>query len=140
MTKCKYCGKEIEEVKWLKVPELKIEVELEVHDKSKSWDELKLDKREKELLTVEEAIWLANSEYADELKMFSGEDDFFIQQPFKRNRKINYIAGFVAYSAGAALYCLRHPDGSLSSLGVRFKRKLKGGKNETRKKYHLHRF
>ena len=67
---------------WLDIPELKISVEIEVHDKNKSWDDLELSKREKELLTVEQCIWLANSKYAKELKMdgSSTNDDFFIQQ------------------------------------------------------------
>jgi len=69
---------------WLDIPELKISVEIEVHDKDKSWDELSLSDREKELLTVEQCIWLANSKYAKTLKMdgSSDSDDFFIQQPF----------------------------------------------------------
>ena len=46
---------------WLDIPELKLSVEIEVHDKDKSWDELKLKDREKDLMTVEQCIWLAKS-------------------------------------------------------------------------------
>jgi hypothetical protein len=97
--KCPHCKKEIEDdpSKWLYIPELKISVEIEVHDKNKSWDELNLSKREKELLTVEQCIWLANSKYAKKLKMdgSSSKDDFFIQQPFNLNRENNYPWGKV---------------------------------------------
>src|SRR3990167_7121720 len=65
---------------WLDIPELGISVEIEVHDKEKSWNDLKLDKREDELLTAEECIFLANSKYAKTLKMdgSSSKDDFYI--------------------------------------------------------------
>ena len=125
--KCPHCKKEIENDpnKWLDIPELKISVEIEVHDKNKSWDELKLSKREKELLTAEQCIWLANSKYAKQLKMdgSSSSGDFFIQQPFNLNRKKNYVAGFYADSDFADLICDRGPGGSYSALGVRFVRK-----------------
>ena len=120
---------------WLNIPELKISVEVEVHDKNKSWDKLGLKDREKELLTVEQCIWLANSKYAKQLKMdgSSSEDDFFIQQPFNLNRKNGYVARFVVGSDCAVLDCSRDSDDSISSLGVRFTRKIlkgsKGNKN-----------
>lgn len=111
---------------WLDIPELKISVEIEVHDKNKSWDKLKLSDREKELLTAEQCIWLANSKYAKTLKMdgSSSEDDFFIQQPFNLNRKNGYVARFYAYSDYAVLYCDRYSSYSDSNLGVRFVRKI----------------
>ena len=107
---------------WLDIPELKISVEVEVHDKNKSWDNLGLTDREKELLTVEQCIWLANSKYAKQLKMdgSSSDDDFFIQQPFDLNRKNGYVAWFYVYSDYAFLYCDRGSDFSGSALGVRF--------------------
>ena len=85
---------------WLDIPELNISVEIEVHDKGKSWNKLGLKDREKELLTTEQCIWLANSKYAKELKMdgSSSNDDFFIQQPFKLNKEKGYVAGFYADS------------------------------------------
>ena len=42
---------------WLDIPELGISVEIEVHDKNKSWDKLKLKDREDELLTAEQCIY-----------------------------------------------------------------------------------
>jgi len=110
----------------LDIPELKISVEIEVHDKNKSWDDLKLGERESELLTAEQCIWLANSKYAKQLKMdgSSEKDDFFIQQPFELNRKNGYVAGFGMDSDGAYLNCWYNSDYSVSSLGVRFVRKI----------------
>ncbi len=115
---------------WLDIPELKISVEIEVHDKDKSWNELKLSSREKELLTAEQCIWLANSKYATTLKMdgSSSEDDFFIQQPFNLNRKNGYVARFGANSDFAYLDCYGYSSNSGSDLGVRFVRKKISGK------------
>ena len=128
--KCPHCKKEIENdpSKWLDIPELKISVEIEVHDKNKSWDKLNLSDREKELLTAEQCIWLANSKYAKQLKMdgSSSEDDFFIQQPFNLSRKNGYVAGFYADSDCANLNCFGDSSDSDSYLGVRFVRKISG--------------
>lgn len=120
---------------WLDIPELGISVEVEVHDKDKSWDELGLKDREKELLTVEQCIWLANSKYAKQLKMdgSSSKDDFFIQQPFDLNRKNGYVAGFDAGSGFAVLGCGCGSDYSGSTLGVRFARKISKGKKKSKK-------
>ena len=117
---------------WLNIPELGISVEVEVHDKDKSWDELGLKDREKELLTVENCIWLVNSKYAKQLKMdgSSSKDDFFIQQPFNQNRKKGYVAWFVVDSGFAGLVCVRDSGDSYSSLGVRFTRKILKGKGK----------
>ena len=114
---------------WLDIPELKISVEIEVHDKDKSWDDLELSKREKELLTTEQCIWLANSKYAKTLKMdgSSSKDDFFIQQPFNLNKKNGYVARFWAGSGCADLGCGGGSSYSDSGLGVRFCKKIKEG-------------
>ena len=115
---------------WLDIPELKISVEIEVHDKDKSWDSLGLSDREDELLTYNEVIWLANSKYAKQLKMdgSSSRDDFFFKQPFDLSRKNGYVAGFYAYSDFAYLGCGRSSSGSNSYLGVRFVRRTNGKK------------
>ena len=124
----------VDNSKWLKIPELKIEVEIDVHDKDKSWDELGLKDREKELLTAEQTIWLANSKYAKQLKMdgSSSSDDFFIQQPFNLSRKNGYVARFYAGSNFAGLNCGGCSVDSDSSLGVRFVRK-KNSKGKKKK-------
>ncbi len=118
---------------WLDVPELKISVEIEVHDKNRSWDKLGLSEKEDELLTYEEIIWLANSKYAKQLKMdgSSTRDDFFFKQPFDLNRKNGYVAGFYANSGCAYLDGGRDSSDSDSYLGVRFVRRTKGGESKT---------
>ncbi len=115
---------------WLDIPELKISVEIEVHDKNKSWDDLGLSDREEELLTSEEVIWLTNSKYAKQLKMdgSSTKDDFFFKQPFDLSRKNGYVARFYSYSDYAYLNCYEYSSNSYSYLGVRFVRRTKGGK------------
>ncbi len=112
---------------WLDIPELKISVEIEVHNKNKSWDDLGLSKKEDQLLTSEQCIWLANSKYAKQLKMdgSSSKDDFFIKQPFDLNRKNGYVAWFYADSGYCGLDCDRDSRYSGSDLGVRFVRKVK---------------
>ncbi len=111
---------------WLDIPELGISVEIEVHDKNKSWNDLRLKDREKELLNVEQVIWLANSKYAKQLKMdgSSSNDDFFIQQPFNLSRKNGYVAGFCASSDYAYLNCYEDAGVSGFALGVRFAKKI----------------
>jgi len=115
-------------VKWLDIPELKISVEIEVHDKDKSWDKLGLSEREGELLTDEQCKFIMNTpKYAKILKMdgSSTKDDFFIKQPYDINRRNGYVARFYAGSGYAYLNCGEYPSGSGSYLGVRFVRALK---------------
>lgn len=112
---------------WLDVPELGISVEIEVHDKNKSWNKLKLSEREKELLTYDQCVFLANTpKYAKVLKMdgSSEHDDFFIQQPLNLNRENGRVARFYVGSVVANLGCWGNPDYSVSALGVRFARKI----------------
>ena len=117
---------------WLDIPELKISVEIEVHNKDKSYNDLNLKDREDELLTYEEVIWLANSKYAKQLKMdgSSSKDDFFFKQPFNLSRKNGYVARFYAGSDYANLDCYWGSSYSGSDLGVRFVRRTKEKKNE----------
>ncbi len=116
---------------WLDIPELDISVEIEIHNKNKSWDELNLGEREKELLTYDQCVFLANNpKYAKTLKMdgSSSDDDFFIQQPFDLNRKNGGVARFYVDSGDANLYCRYDSGFSYSTLGVRYCRKIKNGK------------
>ena len=117
---------------WLDIPELNISVEIEVHDKDKSWDELNLSEKEDQLLTSEQCIWLANSKYAKTLKMdgSSNKDDFFIKQPFDLSRKNGYVARFSADSDYADLNCFGYSSDAGSNLGVRFVRKKNSGKGK----------
>ena len=111
---------------WLDIPELKISVEIEVHNKNRSWNDLGLSEKEDQLLTSEQCVWLANSKYAKQLKMdgSSTKDDFFIKQPFNLNKKKGYVARFGAYSDYCVLYCSWDSGGSYSYLGVRFVKKI----------------
>ncbi len=111
---------------WLDIPELKISVEIEVHDKGKSWDKLGLSEKEDQLLTYDQVVFLANSKYAKVLKMdgSSSKDDFFIKQPFDLSRKNGYVARFDAYSDYCYLDCYGDSRYSGSYLGVRFCKKI----------------
>ena len=121
--KCKHCGNEIEDMETIKIRELNIEVETEIHDKNKILSEIEIPKGWR-LLTVNEITWLFNSRYKKKLNL---EDTWeFIEQPFKFNKKKDYVARFYADSDGAYLGCIGNPDGRDDSLGVRFCRDLKG--------------
>lgn len=132
MKTCSKCNQPIKESYWIDIPELGIQVERDVHDKDKSWQDLGLSYDRKDLLTVEQCIWLANSKYAKDLKMdgSSSDDDFFIQQPFELNKKNNYLARFIANSDWANLDCDRYAENRNASLGVRYVRPLPKGKKK----------
>jgi len=123
----------VDESKWLKVPELGIEIEIEVHYKDKSWDELNLSEREDELLTAEQCIFLMkpeNVKYAKILKMdgSSNEDDFFIRQYSEVSKKSGYVAYFYANSGRSDLNSDGNSGYSFSGRGVRFVRKISKSK------------
>lgn len=125
--RCDKCGHEIGE--WLKIPELGIEVEIKVHDKGKSYNELNLKDKEDMLLDINEVIFLANNpEYSKILKMdgSSSFDDFIFKQPLDKNRKLGYIALWFYYPRGRSDLCCwgRGLDDFSNAFGVRFKRKL----------------
>jgi len=115
--KCPHCNKEIEDKNTLKIKELNIEVEIEIHDKNKLLSEIEVPKGWR-LLTDKEITYLHNSKYKKQLNL--NETWEFIKQPFKLNKKEGYVAWFVADSDGAFLGCFWDPDGRGDSLGVRF--------------------
>ncbi len=115
--KCPHCNKEIEDKNTLKIKELNIEVEIEIHDKNKLLSEIKVPKGWR-LLTDKEITYLHNSKYKKQLNL--NETWEFIKQPFKLNKKEGYVAGFVAGSDWADLNCGWDPGGRDDSLGVRF--------------------
>lgn len=122
---------------WLDVSDIKgledYEVELYVHDKGKSYDDLGLKDREDELLTAEQCILLANSKYATQLKMdgSSTQDDFFIKQPFNKNREKGYVAGFYSYGGRSCFYSGGNSGYADYYRGVRFcRKKIKGNKKQ----------
>lgn len=124
--------------KWLKIPELKIEIEIEVHDKGKSWDDLELSKKEDDLPTAEMCLFLMSKEgekYAKILKMdgSSDEDDFFIKQYSEVSKKSGYVAFFYAGSCGSGLYSNVDSDDGISNRGVRFVRKISKTSNNKKR-------
>ena len=120
-------SKQLNTSEWLDVSDVipNCEVELNVHDKNKSYDDLGLRDKEDQLLTVEQCIALANSKYAIQLKMdgSSSNDDFFIKQPFNRNREKGYVAGFGGYWDRSYFYSYWDSSGANDCRGVRFVRK-----------------
>lgn len=125
---CPHCNKEIDDSEWVKIPELGIEVQREVHDKNQSWDDLGLSNKEDKLLTAEQCIFIMNNEkYAKILKMdgSSTKNDFFIKQYSPFSKKNGYVAWFCSDSDGTVLRAYYYSGDSDSSLGVRFVRPLK---------------
>jgi hypothetical protein len=121
--KTKTCGQEIvEKAKTLKIPELKIEVETEIHDKGKCLKDITIPKGWR-LLKVDEIFWLRNSKYRDKLNLLYTWE--FIEQPDEISKKNGYVAWFSALSDWAVLHCNWSPGYSDSGLGVRFCRDLK---------------
>jgi hypothetical protein len=77
-----------------------------------------------ELWTYEDCIKLHNNEnFRKALNL--GDCWFFIEQPFSFNKEKGFVARFYADSDRADLYCNGGPTVTNSSLGVRFKRKVK---------------
>ena len=122
---------EISEDGLLEIPELSTEeytfkLEINVHDKNKSWDELGLSEREDELLTAEQVLFLMNSKYAKELKMdgSSSNDDFFIKQYSDLSKANGYVAYFFADSWCSYLGSYEYSGVAYSDRGVRFVKKV----------------
>ena len=124
--KCKHCGHEIEretiKIKELNIKELNIEVETNIQQKGKSFNEIKIPKGWR-LLTMEEIKFLHNSKYKEDLNLVDTWE--FIEQPLELNKKNDYVAGFNADSYWANFVCYWGPDDRFDSLGVRFCRDLK---------------
>jgi hypothetical protein len=116
---------------WIYIPELQVYVEKEVHDKNKSYDELKEiygKDFEKMLLTRSQVEVLdASKTYRKIFKMRTWNNDFYIQQYNMENKKTGYVAGF--YSVGDWSGFLSNGDSDVadSCRGVRFvRKKIKG--------------
>ena len=108
--------------KTIAVPELDLEVELEIHDKGKPLDQIKIPDGWR-LLTVNEVIFLHNSmEYR---KLLNMEETWeFLEQPFVLNRQKGFITKFYVGSGRVDLYCDGSPQGSVPTMGVRFCRNI----------------
>ena len=115
--------------KYLYIKEIDAEVEIEVHDKNKSWNTLKQiygNEFETLLLTKEECEKiLKNPEISKILKMdgSSYNDDFFIQNYNEEDKARGRVAGFCCYGNWSYFYSGGGSDGSRDFRGVRFVRK-----------------
>lgn len=104
------------------LPTGKIEIETEIHDKGKSFNEIKIPEGWR-LPTYFELQELRNDEnYIRELNLLETAE--FVEQLDKLSKERGYVARFDTHSYGAGLDCW-YPGGSYSSLGVRFVRCVK---------------
>jgi len=116
--------KETDKSEWLKIPELKIEIQIEIHHKNQTYTNCEKDLNTGESIpTYEQIQWLRNSKYKNQLNL---DDTYeFVQNPDNISKENGYVARFYAYSDCACLSCDWGSSGSGSVLGVRFVRKLK---------------
>lgn len=122
--KCTKCNQEIVSLKTMKIKELNIEIETEIHEKGKTFAEaIKSCPKGFRIPTYAELQWLRNSKYCKELGLLDTWE--FVRQDDKISKKNNYVAWFNADSDGAYLSCDGDPGSSDSSFGVRFVRNLK---------------
>ena len=62
--------KEAEKNDWIKIPELKIEVQTKIHHKGKTYAECEKElSKEESIPTYEQIQWLRNSEYKKQLNL-----------------------------------------------------------------------
>lgn len=113
---------------WLFIPSINKEVEIEVHDKNKSWDDLvkQYPNFEEQLLTKEECeLILKDKEASKTLKMDgnSRDDDFFIQQFNQEDKKNGYVADFYVDRDGSGFNSGGDSGDADNYRGVRFCRK-----------------
>ena len=118
MSKCKYCGHEIEN-KTIIIGDY--EYETETHDFDKYLKDIKIPKGW-ELWSVSDFEKFSLKDW-DNLNL--KDSWFFIKYPFAFNPN-NCVSRFYAGSGRAYFDCLRFPTGHSGRLGVRFKRKVKG--------------
>ena len=106
---------------FIKIPELKIKIQKSIHHKNKSYNDLVEEYGEeyleKHLPTYVQLQWLRNSKYCKELNLIDPWE--FIKQEDLISKKNGFVAGFVANSFGASLYCNGDRSYSDDSLGVR---------------------
>ena len=106
----------------IKIPELKIEVEIIIHHQDEKLAEISIPEGWR-LLKINEIIFLHNQqEYRKKLNLENTWE--FIEQPLNYNNQQDYVTGFYAYPGGVSIDCMRGPFGSISALGVRFCRDI----------------
>ena len=132
--KCPHCKKEIGKLDsddegnlWLYIPELRIEIQKDVHHKDYSYDKLKEiygKGFEKMLLTKNQVEFLRDhSEYSKIFKLKTWNNDFYIQQFDEDNKKRGYVAGFYSYRYWSGFGSYWGSNDSNDFRGVRFCRK-----------------
>ncbi len=117
--------KESEKSDWIKIPELKIEVQTKIQHKNNTYVDCEKHLSDGESIpTYEQIQWLRNSKYKDQLNL---DDSYeFVQKPDNISKENGYVARFYANSDYADLNCDRNSSYSDSNLGVRFVRRTKG--------------
>ena len=117
---------------WIKIPELKIEVQSKIHHKGKSYDELKEEFGEefleKSLLTYNQLKELRNLEYNGKYDLGLKKTWEFVKQEDLFMKEKGHVARFCAGSGYADLDCGGDSSCSYSNLGVRWVRRTKGKK------------
>ena len=114
MKYCENCGHELN--KTIKIEELGIEIQDKVTQHNTSFNDLKINKPWR-LLVIEEAIYVANN-YAEELDLYSGNNNFWIKQPFKKNEKNKWVAGLDYVGGGLHVVGGNNMDDHVRSRGV----------------------
>ena len=116
-------NKETNKSEWIKIPELKIEVQTQIHHKGQTFAECEKDLEKDELIpTYEQIQWLRNSKYKDQLNLDDTRE--FVQNPDNISKENGYVARFYAGSDYAYLGCYEGSSYSGSYLGVRFVQKI----------------
>ncbi len=114
---------------WIKIPELKIEIQTKIHHKGKSYNQLKEEfgeeYLEKYLPTYNQLQTLRNLEHKGKYKLGLIRSWEFVKQEDEISKENGYIARFYANSDYADLVCYENSSGSYSYLGVRFVRRTK---------------
>lgn len=113
---------------WIKIPELKIEVQTKIHHKGKSYNELKEefgeDYLKEHLPTYAQVQKLRNLEHKGKYELGLKKTWEFVKQEDLISEGNGYVARFCAGSGYAYLNCDGSSSVSNSYLGVRFVRKL----------------
>ena len=122
-------AKEKDNVEWIYIKELKIEVQTKIHHKGKSYDELKEEfgeaYLEKHLPTYSQLQKLRNLEHGGKYNLGLIDSWEFVKQEDLISKKNGYVARFFAYSGYMDLGTGWDSDISDSDLGVRFVRRKK---------------
>jgi len=124
-------AKEVDKTEWIKVPELGIEIQKNIHHEDKSYNkivsEFGKEYVEGSLPTYSQLQFLRNSEiYKEILGLIDTWE--LIKQEDIISKNNGYVARFCADSDGVSVFTNGDASYSTSYLGVRFVRKLRSKK------------